>query len=90
MIRSRDRSRLAFGALALLVVIAVILLADAMRREPVPASPSVLERIGEKNEEAAMKDAANLREKSAAAADAADQAVVEEVREPAAVVLPTE
>jgi hypothetical protein len=73
MIRSRDRNRLAFGALALLLVVAVILLANAFRREPAPASPAVLERIAEKNDEAAAKDAAHLKEESEIAAEAADQ-----------------
>lgn len=67
------KRRLAVGALLLLLLIAAAFaLSNRMRRPPAPASPAVLENIGDKNEEAATEAATHQREESENLAEAAD------------------
>lgn len=65
--------RLAVGALLLLfLVAAAFVVSNRLRRPPAPASPAVLENIGDKNQEAAVEAATHQREESKNLAEAAD------------------
>lgn len=76
MTRLRIDRRLAIGVLALAVLLVVAtIVAGRFRQEPAPASPAVLERISDRNKEAAVEAAARQRADSEASAEATDLAI---------------
>jgi len=80
MRRPRLRNLVGGGAALVAAVIAGIALVPDLRADPPGTSPTVLKRIAQKNDRAAMEAAARMRARSRAAAAAADGRLAAEER----------
>ncbi|HEV2818379.1 MAG TPA: hypothetical protein VGW40_14300 [Allosphingosinicella sp.] len=72
---ARSRRALIGGGFLALLVVLIAGLSIKSYRTPPAAPPAALERIGEKNRDAATRAAAHQRAESAASANAADRRI---------------